>query len=76
MVKNESLRGGVSSYQTVTAVEAFFQYLVEENKFLSNPFLQTAETGREYVLSKIQEGVEHFKNADLKFSSGPDALDL
>lgn len=76
VVKNESLRGGVSSYQTVTAVETFFLYLVEEEKFLSNVFLQTAETGRAYVLSKIQEGINHFKNSAMKFSSGPDELDI
>jgi hypothetical protein len=76
MVKNESLRGGVSSYQTVTAVETFYQYLVEENTFLSNLFLQNAETGRSYVLSKIQDGIEHFKNSGMKFSTGPDELDI
>jgi len=76
VVKNESLRGGVSSYQTVTAVETFFLYLVDEEKFLSNVFLQTAETGRAYVLSKIQEGIDHFKNSAMKFSLGPDELDI
>jgi hypothetical protein len=76
MVRNESLRGGVSSFQTLTAVETFYQYLVDEDKFLSNIFLQNSETGRAYVLNKIEEGIEHFKNSGTKFSSGPDELDL
>ena len=70
-IKNESWRGGVPAYQTVAAVETFYQYLVEENKFLLNLFLQNAETGRAYVLHKIQEGIERFKNSGMKFSVGP-----
>ena len=75
-IKTESLRGGVPAYQTVAAVETFYQYLVEEDKFLLNLFLQNAETGRAYVLHKIQEGIEHFKNSGMKFSVGPDELDV
>jgi hypothetical protein len=76
IVKNESLRGTVNSYQTVAGVDEFYRYLVDEEKFLSNPFLQTSETGRSYVLHKIEEGIEHFRNAGLKFAQGPDILDI
>ncbi len=69
VVKNESIRGKVGSYQTVTAVETFFKYLIQEREFLSNPFLQTAETGRDYVLAHIQQAIEHFKNVNATFSS-------
>ncbi len=76
VVKNESLRGGVSAYQTVNAVEAFHQYLLDENKFLSNHFVQSTETGREYVLNKIAEGIELFKKSGTRAASGPDELDF
>jgi len=76
VVKNESIRGEVGSHQTLTAVELFYNYLLQESGYLSNAFLQTAETGREYVLAQIKQAVEHFKNVNAKFSSEPDVLDL
>jgi hypothetical protein len=76
IVRNESIRGGVTSYQTLAGVEEFYRYLLDEDKYLSNSFLQASETGRAYVLHKIEEGIEHFKNAGLKFSQGPDVLDM
>jgi len=76
VVRNESLRGGVTSYQTVDAVETFYQYLLEEDKFLSNHFVRSAETGRSYVLNKIAEGIEMFRRSGTKSSAGPDELDV
>ena len=76
VVRNESLRGGVTSYQTVNAVETFYQYLLEEDKFLSNHFVRSAETGRSYVLNKIAEGIEMFRRSGTKSSAGPDELDV
>lgn len=76
IVRNESLRGGVSSYQTVNAVETFYQYLLDEDKFLSNLFVQSAETGRAYVLNKISESIDLFKRSGTRSPRGPDELDV
>jgi hypothetical protein len=76
IVRNESLRGGVSSYQTVNAVETFYQYLLDEDKFLSNHFVQSTETGRAYVLNKIAEGIDLFKRSGIRSSAGSDELDV
>jgi hypothetical protein len=74
-VKNESLRGGIGAHQTLTAVEAFFDYLGREEKFLSNGFLGAAETGRAYVLGHMEQAIERFKNENAAFPTGPDILD-
>jgi hypothetical protein len=66
----------VPSYQTLNAVEAFREYLLDEDRFLSNHFVQTAETGRAYVLNKIQEGIELFKKSGTRSAAVPDELDF
>lgn len=76
VIKNESVRSGVGSHQTVEAVEVFLTYLAQEKEFLSNPFLESVETGREYVLAGIKEAVERFRNVNLRSSVEPDVLDL
>jgi len=75
-VNNESVRGEVGSYQTLAAVEVFLEYLLREQEFLSNYFLEVSETGRGYVLDQIRRGIEHFKNVNSGSPSGPDVLDL
>jgi hypothetical protein len=75
-VNNESLRGGIGAHQTVTAVEAFFHYLIREEQFLSNGFLGAAETGRAYVLNHIERAIERFKNESVNSPAGPDVLDV
>jgi len=76
VIRNESARGGISGYQTVGAVELFLDYLTQERKFLSNPFLTAEDTGRDYVIAKIQEAIEHYKNERAARPSEPDALDF
>ncbi len=75
IVKKESLRGEVGSYQTLAAVELFYNYLVDENQFLSNHFLEITEAGRAYVLSQIRGAIDHFRNVNAQTSSTPDILD-
>jgi hypothetical protein len=76
IVNNEVVRGEIGPHQTLRAVELLFEYLSQENDFLSNPFLQSTETGRAYVLSQIRHGIMHFKNVSAGSASGPDVLDL
>jgi hypothetical protein len=62
-IKNEAIRGDVAPYQKANAVGVLLEYLETEEKFLSNPFIaETVETGRQYVLSKMREALEHFRN--------------
>lgn len=76
VVSNESARGEVGSHQTVSAVDTFYRYLIQEKEYLSNPFLQTADTGRDYVLVHMEQAVELFRNVNARFPSEADVLDL
>jgi hypothetical protein len=76
VIRNESVRGGISSYQTVEPVELFLRYLDEERQFLSNPFLESVETGRHYVLAGIKDALDRFRNVNVRPPAERDVLDL
>jgi hypothetical protein len=76
IVRNEATRGSIGSHQSLAAVETFYTYLLQEAEFLSNPFLAGVQTGRAYVLEKIQRGIDLFRNANAGFPSSPDVLDV
>lgn len=76
IVKNESMRGEVGSHQTLAAIEMFYQYLLDEQQFLSNHFLEVSETGRAYVLGQIRSAIDHSTNVNAGAQPGPDILDV
>jgi len=76
IVNNEVVRGEIGLHQTLRAVELFFDYLNQENNFLTNSFLQSSETGRVYVLNLIRRGILHSKNVTSGLTTEPDILDL
>lgn len=76
VIKNESVRRSVSSHQTAEAVELFFKYLIREKQFLSNPFLESADTGRQYVLAGIEDALVRFRNVHVRPPVERDVLDL
>jgi len=73
-VKLENARGGINRYQRARAVETFYNYLVRQRRSIPSPFIRRGDGGA-YVLSKIQDAIRHFYNANPSDQT-PDALDI
>lgn len=75
-VRNENIRGDISPYQKIRAVELFYSYLLRQKKNDATPFWEESNSGASYVLKHIASAIEHFRSSNPTRTIESDPLDL